>query len=357
LRQDSVLGSVFAPGSVIWRIWPTVVTYTGFSSLVVMVTMENRYNLAIPSVLVMVLGVVIGFVISYRFSSGYERYWSGRSAWTAIIRNSRTFARMVWLHVPPRVELGTPEQTGITEEKAGVGAMEEKKVAMNMIRAFSLALKHHLRGEVSPYYDDLYPLIQPLLTKKPSLQSHEPAGSNDPSAPLKRISSSNDHTAPLSLSFGNASTRYTPTIAGDGQNIPEEILLYLSEWCSILEVRGVVPGGTLGTMMGCITGFEESLTSLEAILTTPLPFAYSSHIRHTVWLYLFFLPFQLVSQFGWFTIPGVAVAAFIYLGFMAAGDEIEQPFGYDRNDLDLDLFCHEIIGRDLDRVMDITGGV
>ena len=41
------------------------------------------------------------------------------------------------------------------------------------------------------------------------------------------------------------------------------------------------------------------------------------------------LPFQMVDQFGWFTIPGVAVAAFFYIGFLAAGEEIEQPFGYD----------------------------
>jgi predicted membrane chloride channel (bestrophin family) len=62
---------------------------------------------------------------------------------------------------------------------------------------------------------------------------------------------------------------------------------------------------------------------------------------------LFFLPFQLVSQFGYYTIPGVAIAAFIYLGFIAAGEEIEQPFGYDDNDLDLDLICHAIIHADI----------
>lgn len=62
-------------------------------------------------------------------------------------------------------------------------------------------------------------------------------------------------------------------------------------------------------------------------------------------IYLFFLPFQLIEQFQWYTIPGVSigeyilrarfnheltvrvVAAFIYLGFLAAGEEIEQPFG------------------------------
>jgi ion channel-forming bestrophin family protein len=47
----------------------------------------------------------------------------------------------------------------------------------------------------------------------------------------------------------------------------------------------------------------------------------------TVWIYLFFLPFQLIGQFEWATIPGVAIAAFIYLGFVAAGEELEQPFG------------------------------
>ena len=44
-------------------------------------------------------------------------------------------------------------------------------------------------------------------------------------------------------------------------------------------------------------------------------------------IYLFFLPFQLVDQFGYYTIPGVGIAAFIYLGLIAAGEEIEQPFG------------------------------
>jgi len=53
----------------------------------------------------------------------------------------------------------------------------------------------------------------------------------------------------------------------------------------------------------------------------------SNYLSRTVWLYLFFLPFQLVAEFSWYTIPGVAIASFIYLGFLAAGDEIGQPFG------------------------------
>jgi hypothetical protein len=138
-----------------------------------------------------------------------------------------------------------------------------------------------------------------------------------------------------------------PRIAGGGENLPLDILCVLSDWVSVLEARGTVPGGDLGGISACIANFEQSLSSLEMILTTPLPFVYSAHIRHTVWVYLFFLPFQLVNEFRWSAIGGVGIAAFIYLGFLAAGEEIEQPFGYDTNDLDLDLFTGEIIHGDI----------
>jgi len=54
---------------------------------------------------------------------------------------------------------------------------------------------------------------------------------------------------------------------------------------------------------------------------------YSCSLHRTVFLYLALLPFQLVDRFEWYTILGVSIASFIYLGFVAAGEELEQPFG------------------------------
>jgi ion channel-forming bestrophin family protein len=130
-------------------------------------------------------------------------------------------------------------------------------------------------------------------------------------------------------SVASSRIKYRPAVAGEGDNLPLEILRCLSEWCSVLEDRGTVPGTSLGSILGCISSLEDSLTTMEEILTVPLPFVYSAHIRHTVWLFLVFLPFQLVSMFAWHAITGVLIASFIYLGFLAAGEEIEQPFGYD----------------------------
>lgn len=37
-------------------------------------------------------------------------------------------------------------------------------------------------------------------------------------------------------------SKYRPNVAGEGDNLPLEILRCLSEWCSVLESRGSVPG-------------------------------------------------------------------------------------------------------------------
>ncbi|KAL1676573.1 Bestrophin, RFP-TM, chloride channel-domain-containing protein [Schizophyllum commune] len=503
----NLLTWTFGRGSVIWRIWPAVLMHTLFAAAVVTTNLRTDVNLAIPKVLLTVLGVVIGFVISYRASSGYNCYWMGQTCWTEVIRNSRAQSRLIWIHVPLRLSPKTPEETEkaqtIRPEEELLQVMNEKRMALDLIEAFSRALKHHIRGELGIYYEDMYHLLRPFhehghntaeelrpaepvqlkpphwvtrnshpphslgpqktdkntivgddktatspttnisssKTKEPSKPTPERNGSNassamfakdpiippinaygtfNPAAPadslrprkrrhlLRHQDSSASSTCatallpsakqerpsifalvsgdliPFASFFWHAQKwvrgllykqqtfplkreeeggvqqhwskpemggmKRRPRVAGGGENLPLEIVRCLSEWYTVLEERGSVPGTSMGNMIATLTNFEDNLSTLEKILTTPLPFAFSVHIRHTVWLYLFFLPFQLVDDFGWYTIPGVAVAAFIYLGFLAAGEEIEQPFGYDDNDLDLDLICGEIIHADLERL-------
>lgn len=54
------------------------------------------------------------------------------------------------------------------------------------------------------------------------------------------------------------------------------------------------------------------------------------------------LPFQLYTYLGWITIPGAIFAAYIIIGLMLIGREIEDPFGKDVNDLPLDLYCQQL---------------
>lgn len=113
-----------------------------------------------------IAGVIIGFVISYRASSGYDRYWMGRTAWNQIILTSRTMSRLIHFHVPPRLSPKTAEEIKTGEIRRNrdekLKAMKEKKLAMDLIQGFAFAVKHHLRGELGIYYQDLYPLVRPL---------------------------------------------------------------------------------------------------------------------------------------------------------------------------------------------------
>lgn len=65
-------------------------------------------------------------------------------------------------------------------------------------------------------------------------------------------------------------------------------------------------------------------------------------ITQITWIYIITLPPQLYKALKWFTIPATVTAAYIILGLALIGSEIENPFGYDVNDLPLDAFCEQI---------------
>src|SRR5271169_1418573 len=65
----------------------------------------------------------------------------------------------------------------------------------------------------------------------------------------------------------------------------------------------------------------------------------SDFLTVSVWVFCILLPFQLVQLFGWVTIPASMITAYILFGLLNISYQIENPFGYDINDLDLDRYC------------------
>ena len=87
--------------------------------------------------------------------------------------------------------------------------------------------------------------------------------------------------------------------------------------------------------MCSVQGMVDMLGNMERIANTPIPRSYSIHLKQTVSLYLFALPFTLVKELGWGMIPLVTVVAFTLMGIEGIADEIEMPFGLDKFDLPL----------------------
>ncbi|KAG0146134.1 hypothetical protein CROQUDRAFT_657763 [Cronartium quercuum f. sp. fusiforme G11] len=430
---------LFIKGITIWTIWPSILFFTGFATLIILIHKHVK-NIALSPVILTVLGTVIGFVVSYRTSSAYERYNDGRKQWSSIILGGRTLARLIWLHCPNAARPVDAAHPPTDDER--LNAIIEKKTIINLIEGFGVSLKHYLRGEHGIYYEDLYhlacflpkyafpaghPLERPDLgfTTRPCAPTPSVADSLAEKAnsglrkseEITTILPKNSHptvsesqndtkttkadsqlpsdqqeirqrkrhvTAPLNpfepdqellpaynppqLGFlevlpflsvirsvlkggmNAAGLRHRRNRKIHDDNVPLEIIWYIDSYIALLQQRKVLDVPTTNALLASILSLSDALTTLERILTTPIPFGYIVHLKLVIWGYLFFLPFQLVAPFGYITIPAVALVSIAFLGFLRVGEEIENPFGYDLNDLDMDHFCHQIIGPELSEI-------
>lgn len=84
-----------------------------------------------------------------------------------------------------------------------------------------------------------------------------------------------------------------------------------------------------------LTDFTNLQGGCERIKSTPIPFSYNILLHRIVAIYCFALPYGLVPLVGGVTPIVVALISYAFLGIDALGDEIEEPFGLDDNDLPL----------------------
>lgn len=95
--------------------------------------------------------------------------------------------------------------------------------------------------------------------------------------------------------------------------------------------------------------FEKHLAALtdiiggcERIKKTPMPKAYGIHLRQFLNLYVFTLPFNLIHSLQFWSVPLIVVTYYALAGLKKIGEEIEEPFGTDNNDLPVNQIAHTI---------------
>jgi putative membrane protein len=87
----------------------------------------------------------------------------------------------------------------------------------------------------------------------------------------------------------------------------------------------------------------------------PLPFAYAHHIKAFLVVFAATAPFALVDTMEWATPAASAILAFALFGIDEIAVEIEDPFGYDANDLPLDA-VGDTIARDVGDIARLCDG-
>ncbi|KAF8707848.1 hypothetical protein RHS03_03423, partial [Rhizoctonia solani] len=317
--------------------WAYILLFTAWAACVSIIS-DKVYDLSIETTLLNVFGTILGFVISFRTSSAFERYNEGKKLLSSIAYSSRIFARIVWFHTP-------------SAENSGVNGLEEKHNAISLIQKFSVAIKQHLRE--APRKQDKQISYQDTSTgeRKHADKSGEPtAGSTTPSIgdaviafELPKSQGANDlHDEEKPVDRGSQG-QMSGLRDGSGVprlSVPLEITFHLSSYISMLQKQENNAQNT-NILLNTLNELVKSFTDLEKVSADQIPFSYRSQLWGCTFLYIFFLPFQLWRSLRHITIPGTFLAAIIFLGLLSAGEEIEND---DRNDLDMKTFCDDLKG-------------
>ncbi|CAG5144801.1 uncharacterized protein ALTATR162_LOCUS1605 [Alternaria atra] len=310
-------------GSVFPKMIIPLTVVTLWSTLITCVS-QFIFELKVSTLLLTVLGFVVGLAISFRTSTAYERYTEGRKYWSQLIFVSQNMARTIWYHTSER------------EGDLGKEDLLNKLSALNLLNAFACSVKHRLRFEPGIDYPDLRDRIEYLDTFARAADLEIPRPGDK-----KKIKAVGEYLG-VTFAESNPRKRIKRSKKPLG-NLSLEILNHLSCYVhSIIDNETLKVGLYQNQAITGIVQLNEALTGMDRVLQTPLPIAYSIAISQITWVYVMMLPFQLWDDLRWITIPGCIFAAYIIIGLSAIGREIENPFGHDVNDLPLEAYCEEL---------------
>ncbi|CAB9515162.1 UPF0187 protein YneE [Seminavis robusta] len=238
------------------------------------------------------VGFAVGMflLLAFRANQAYDRWWEGRKVWGRTREVCRDFSRLVCNHVDCHT----------ASDKA------DRRRAINFLTAFACALKLHLRDERHIVLD---------LTLQGTTVG--------------------DRLKGLSLQ----------DIANIQQadHMPNFCMDIISDYLAKQTKAGKLSDYQLGTLNETVMAvLSDKLGSCERIRNTPIPLSYVLQLRFFLILWLALYPLHVVAFYGWYTILLASLVSYAVLGIESMASEIENPFGYDRNDLDLDKFCQGI---------------
>jgi putative membrane protein len=232
----------------------------------------------IPSIAHTLLGVALGLLLVFRTNASYDRYWEGRKLLGGFVNRARDLVR---------------QATSFIEGDDALGRGHRREIARQTVL--------------------FYALLRQYLRKERELENLGVALRDDERAALRE-----------------AAVR--PNLA--------------AHWLTATLVRaqrdGRLSEEKLRLMDNNITSFLDSWGGAERIMKTPIPFAYAQHIKSFLTLFCVSAPFAMVESMKWYTPIAAGILAFGMFGIDEIGVEIEDPFGYDPNDLPLDAIGFRI---------------
>jgi putative membrane protein len=229
----------------------------------------------------------LGIFLGFRNNTAYDRFWEGRKLWGALVNTSRSLTRQILTFIEPQAdadpEKSTPEAISDYENRF-----------VHVVIAYVHALRHHLRD--APPWETLERIL-----------------------PKEEID-------PL----------------GDDENVPLALLHRMGELLVEARRRRWMDAYHVPVLEQSLVSLTDIQGACERIKTTPMPFSYTVLMHRIVGVYCTLLPFGLMDSVRWATPVVVLAISYCFFGLDAIGDELEQPFGLDTNDLPLKAISRNI---------------
>lgn len=276
-RQQSWLAVIFhLGGTTLVRTWRRLLVVTIVSVAVTVLHVHCGYlNVKFTATPFTLVGFALSIFLGFRNNTSYDRFWEGRKLWGRMVNTSRSIARQIVTLVA--------SSEGEEPEKVQKLRLE----LVHQVAGYVHAFRMHLRDEED------HSELEAFLPEE--LYAQLPAEKNRPIAILTALG------------------RRFRTAYDDNRLHAFHLVTLEQSLTDLTDIQG-----------GC-----------ERIKSTPIPFTYTVLIHRIVGVYCLTLPFGLFDTVGYFTPIVSAFVSYAFFGLDAVGDEIEDPFGKDPNDLPL----------------------
>ncbi|MFO0740300.1 MAG: bestrophin family protein [Labilithrix sp.] len=283
--RPSWLKTVVLGGFALPHIWLRTGIVTALSIVTTFLWEEFKtFHYSISPVPFTLIGLPLGIFLGFRNNAAYDRFWEGRKLWGGLVNVSRTLTRQILTLI----------------EAPDADPEELKRFETSLVRyviGYFHAVRHHLRD-----HEPWEVLSHNMLSEEDIAHLKKQGKTNVPIAMLQEIGDRIVHARRKNWIH----PFHVPTI--------EQSLANLTD------LQG-----------GC-----------ERIKLTPIPYSYTVLLHRIVAFYCALLPFGIMDAAKWATPLVVLSVSYCFFGLDAVGDELEQPFGTDVNDLPLHAITRTI---------------
>ncbi|KAM5467389.1 hypothetical protein MauCBS54593_005357 [Microsporum audouinii] len=295
----------FVKGAVHAAILVPVVCHALFTVLVVVLDKYVFDTVGVPPTIIPSLSIVVGLILVFRNQTSYNRFWDGRNSLTTITTALRNLTRTIL------VTSRNPNGPLTDAEKQDI------ERTIRLLIAFPYAVKCYLRAEWSIEWGSI---------ANPNMIA-DVVGGQETGGPSQEFLS----LLPAGFQAHEA----------DGLGLPLQLTFPIEAFIQRGLKRGWYDPPAANQMGNQVSSMIDAYGKMETIKLTPIPVAHLIHQKQVLALFGCVLPFAMVDDMGWWAVPIVCLVIFTLYGIEGIGSQLEDPFGYDKNDIKMDAIVED----------------